>query len=198
MADEPWKNLPRTEESRDKLIAMGRAFEEEGKLREAGTVYLELASLLRWVPPGFNAAANCALRAVDLLRQTDDKAGLAAALRVSATCFAMESKPALAESLALARECGSRIEEARTLCQFGMSGNLGLVRQALKMFRELDNQAGIARCLSRLALHTGRPDQYLEAIAAYEAAGNPEEADRTRQMMELYTGPKPKARSPQS
>src|SRR5579863_9512513 len=89
MSGEPW-DVPETEEGRDTLERLAAEYEAAGQLREYGITLTRLARLVLQVGPregtdnGWVGAAKVGRRAVEVLRQTDDKRALAAALRIAA------------------------------------------------------------------------------------------------------------------
>ncbi|MCE9558588.1 MAG: hypothetical protein K8R88_06515 [Armatimonadetes bacterium] len=192
---EPW-DIPRSPESRDKLKSLGDDFRAEGKLREAGICYSRLAGMLKWVPfddqPAFQSALNYGIEAVELLRQTDDKAELATALRVTPTIFHPNRQAILEESLSLARECGARAEEAWTLMQLASPNNCEFIEEAIAIFEELGDKHGIAVCSTSLGMKMPKPRDsalFERAINLYKELGDEKAAERAATLMEMFCRP---------
>ena len=103
---QPW-DVPRTEEGRDRLIALVQEYRASGDERELGICLSRLAYVVKHVGMvdggnAFQQSAELGAEAADLLRKVGDKRELCRALRQAAVPFNADCKTLLAESLALA------------------------------------------------------------------------------------------------
>ena len=193
----PW-DVPRTEEGRDRLIALLEEYRASGAEREAGICLSRLAHVVKHVGTvegvnAFQKSSELGAEAADLLRKVGDKKELCRARRQAAVPFNADCKTLLAESLALAQEIGDIEEEAWTTFQmrtFG-GGQDPNTERALELFRQcgsLDGQAGCYRTMGfRIGKHN--PEMLQRSIELYEQAGNTVEADRGRMFLEVALMP---------
>ncbi len=194
---EPW-DVPRTEEGRDKVIALLEEYRAAGQDREAGICLSRLAYLIKHVgaPDGghaFGESAKTGAEAVALLRKTGDKKELCRALRQAAVPFHANCEPLLAESLALAQEIGDMEEEAWTTFQmrrFG-GGPDPMTERALDLFQQCGSLEGQASCFLVMGFRIGmhNPEMLQRSIDLFEQAGNSVEAERGRKFLEVALMP---------
>jgi len=95
----------------EEASVVGQNYEKQGNVREAGICYSRLSYLEKQFGP-FQKSAEYGQKAVSLLRQAEDKVELSRALRMACVPFmgGVDHAAYLRESLALAREAGSRLE----------------------------------------------------------------------------------------
>jgi hypothetical protein len=92
MLKPPWV-VPEDETGRERLEALIEEYEASGSLRELGITLTRYGALVKQIgtrdgePPAIVAVSQLGSRAAEILRQTDDKKALAAALRVAAQPF---------------------------------------------------------------------------------------------------------------
>jgi hypothetical protein len=186
---DPWQ-LPRTPEGRAQLEALANRYEQEGKARELGRTLVELAHVYKHIGTGgedaaWDATVSTALRAVDLLRQTEDRQGLAEALRAAAQPFVqgIDREKFLQEALSISQEIGDPSGEgwayyALTAADTDSDNpNLALAEECFERANDLEGQAA---CQMRRACRSrGDAAAMRGASEKYLAAGNVEWAVRT-------------------
>lgn len=112
---QPWE-LPNKKSSKTKLKALIREYEGSGQVREAGICCMRMAHLLKQIGP-FGESAQYGQKAVELLRQADEKKELIRALRAACVPFTalVDQQAYLNEALMLSIEIKDRVEEAWTI-----------------------------------------------------------------------------------
>lgn len=112
---QPW-DLPNKKSSKTKLKALIREYEKNDQVREAGICCMRMAHLLKQIGP-FVESAQYGQKAVELLRQADDKKELIQALRAACVPFeeSVDQQAYLNEALMLSIEIKDRVEEAWTI-----------------------------------------------------------------------------------
>src|SRR5687768_6854471 len=189
---QPW-DVPRTEEGRDRLIALLEEYRASGAEREAGICLARLAYLIKHVGArdgghAFGEPAQVGAQAVALLRKVGDKREWCRALRQTAVPSNAECKTLLAESLALAQDIGDIEEEAWTSFQMrGVGGGPDpMTARALELFEGCGSLECQANCYRTLGFRIGNhnPEMLQRSIELFEEAGNTAEAERGRKFLE--------------
>src|ERR1043166_5593332 len=118
---EPWI-VPETPEGRETLQRLAAEYEEKGQLRELGITLTYLARLVKQIGTGVEGdgwatIAQIGQRAIEALRQTDDKTALAAALRATAQPFVggIDRPALLNEARTISAEAGDLAGEGWAL-----------------------------------------------------------------------------------
>ncbi|MEZ0326388.1 MAG: hypothetical protein ACAH95_10820 [Fimbriimonas sp.] len=180
---EPWQ-VKDTPEGREKLLALVAEYEAAGQRRELGLTLTRLARLAKQIgvgddQNGFVMSATYGQRAVEVLRQTDDRKALAAALRVAAVPFITGTQPTtlLLEALDISRSIGDLEGEGWAIYTLANSfrgqGHGFTLQDAQSRFEQCGCKSGVGLCLQSLSLATdkGRWDLLHRAADLFEADG---------------------------
>lgn len=197
------RKVPHTAKGRAELEQATEAAIASGDFYLAGLCLTELGSIYKHVGTAtgrdsWTCAYGAATKAVEYLRQYDDKGALGLALLVLANVPFIKDfdYPAcIEESIALCQEAGD--EAAATWGLFtqvrndflkqelGLSAILERKRDIYARFERLGNKGGQAACLQSIATQLEGREQFqafMKAGDLYESTGRPEDAARAYHM----------------
>lgn len=188
------RDIPETPEGREALAVLIDELRASGDLRELGIALTRMAHLVKQVGAGegqdaWAACVSYGSEAESVLRQTDDRAALAAALTGAHLNFLpkQQREEKAREALAIARELGDPEQEGWAIFSLAMIGYPGespwpdlRMEDAMACFERAGSLSGKATCLHILGASSsdGRWRMNLEAAELYEKDGRFERAAR--------------------
>lgn len=196
MPADPWI-VPETPEGRETLTRLIAQYEASGQLREFGITLVHLAQLIKQIGngrddgSGWETISQLGLKATEALRQTDDKASLAAALRVRSHAFVAiaERKALLEEARAISKDAGDLKGEGWAL--FTLSSFVGgegdtYLEEARECFEKAGYDNGVASIELRLGVHGYEPSRIIWAAQTFLEQGQLRQAEEAYLMAALF------------